>query len=129
MKELKRTTSFIFKWALAIIIILSLTALYLWGIKAALGIIAGGAMGISNLYLLSLSLKKAIKFDPLPARAYMVIQYFLKYGFWFFVFYTLLKNNQINLVSTIIGMLIVKAVIFVVNIFDMWPQQQNECNG
>ena len=129
MKEVKQTTGFISKWSLTVITILSLVVLYFWSLKDALGIIAGGMMGVANLYLLSFSLKKAVNFNPLPARAYMIVQYLLKYGFWFFVFYTLLKHNQINLVSTIIGMLIVKSVIFIINLFDMWPQQKTECKG
>ena len=125
MEEIKQTTAFIIKWTLVTVVLISSFVFYLWGLKDALGIIAGSAMGITNLFLLSFSLKKAISFEPIPASAYMFIQYLLKYGFWFFVFYTLLKNNHINLVSTIIGMLIVKAVIFVINFFDVWPQHQN----
>ena len=126
MKEVKETRSFIIKWALVVVAISSTIVFYLWGLKNALGIIAGSTMGITNLYLLSFSLKKAVDFEPLVARIYMIVQYVLKYGFWFFVFYTLLKNNQINLLPTIIGMLIVKLVIFIINLFDMWPQHQND---
>ena len=129
MKEVKETTAFIIKWTLVAVIIISSFVFYFWSLKDALGIIAGSAMGITNLFLLSFSLKKAIGFEPLPAGAYMVIQYLLKYGFWFFILYTLIKNNHINLFSTIIGMLIVKVVIFTINFFDMWPQHQNDWTG
>ncbi|MGM0369268.1 MAG: ATP synthase subunit I [Bacillota bacterium] len=129
MEIVKETTDFIVKWTIIVLITLSLIVFYLWGLKNALGIIAGGLMGVINLYLLSFSLKKAIGFDPLPAKAYMFVQFLLKYGFWFFVFYTLLENNHINLVSTIGGMLVVKIVIFGINIFDMWPQHQTEYQG
>ncbi|MBM7557016.1 ATP synthase subunit I [Halanaerobacter jeridensis] len=129
MKEVKQTTGFIVKWTLLTVVIISLFVFYFWGSKNALGIIAGSTMGVTNLYLLSFSLKKAVNFEPLVARVYMIVQYVLKYGFWFFVFYTLIKNNQINLFPTIIGMLIVKLVIFVINLFDMWPQHQNDWTG
>ncbi|MFO7819550.1 MAG: ATP synthase subunit I [Halanaerobacter sp.] len=129
MKEVKETTIFIIKWTLAAVFMISTFVFYLWGLKDALGIIAGSAMGISNLFLLSFSLKKAIGFEPISAGAYMIVQYLLKYGFWFFILYTLIKNNHINLFSTIIGMLIVKVVIFVINFFDIWPQHQNNWTG
>lgn len=129
MKEVKETRGFIVKWSLIVIAIVSGGVFYFGGLKNALGILAGSTMGVTNLYLLSFSLKKAVSFDPLPARVYMIVQYILKYGFWFFVFYTLLKHNQINLLPTIIGMLLVKLVIFTINFFDMWPQHQNDWTG
>ena len=85
-------------------------------------------MSIINFYLLSLSLQKAVKFTPVKAGVYVFTQYILRYILWFAVFYIALKRKDVNLLTTIVGMLTVKVVVLIGNIMGYFKADKKTVN-
>lgn len=124
MKELRRTEYFVIKHTIILNLFLAILLLAFFDKKSAFGLLVGSIMGIINFHLLAISLQKAVKFTPTKAQAYMVVQYIFRYILWFTVFYVALKRQDVNLLTTIIGMLTIKLVILLSNIFKFYPQNE-----
>ncbi|OCL25652.1 hypothetical protein U472_15085 [Orenia metallireducens] len=124
MKELRRTEYFVIKYTIILNLFLAILLLAFFDKKSAFGLLVGSIMGIINFHLLAISLQKAVKFTPTKAQAYMVVQYIFRYILWFTVFYIALKRQDVNLLTTIIGMLTIKFVILLSNIFKFYPQNE-----
>lgn len=118
MKELRETEFFIIKWTILFNLVLGIALLIFFDKRSSFGLLVGSIMGIINFHLLSISLQKAVKFTPTKAQAYMVFQYIFRYILWFLVFYIALKRPDVNLLTTVIGMLTVKVIILITNIFN-----------
>ncbi|WP_018248201.1 ATP synthase subunit I [Orenia marismortui] len=123
MEELKETKNYIVKWT-ALLNLIIILILLCFDFKSAFGWFVGGLMSIINFILLSHSLQKAVKFPPIKAQAYVFIQYIFRYLLWFTVFYIALKRPDVNLLTTIVGMLSVKIVILLSNLFKSYPQKE-----
>ncbi|AGB42340.1 ATP synthase I chain [Halobacteroides halobius DSM 5150] len=124
MKQLTTTKRFIFKWASILNLLLIFLVAFFFGQRATLGLIVGAIMSLINFHLLSFSLQKAVKFEPVKAGIYTFIQYIIRYSLWFAVLYISLQRPDINLVTVIVGMLTVKIVVLIVNVFNFWPEDQ-----
>ncbi len=125
MESLLKTKGYIIKWTIILDLLLMIVILFLFDLKSMFGIFVGGLMSILNFHLLSLSLKKAVNFEPVKAGIYVFIQYILRYTLWFAVFYIALKRSDVNLLTTVIGMFTVKIVILVSNLFNCLPKEQD----
>jgi hypothetical protein len=86
------------------------------------GVFAGFTLGvvfsILNLKLLSLALEKAVAMNPKNAAEYVVSRYLARYFLAAAVLVLSLKSDYINVIGTIFGLLLIKFVILVNNIFD-----------
>jgi hypothetical protein len=124
VKELRKTEFFVIKYTIILNLFLAVISLIFFDKRTAFGLLVGSVMGIVNFHLLAISLQKSVSFTPTKAQAYMVVQYIFRYILWFTVFYIALKRPDVNLLTTIIGMLTIKFVILVSNIFKVFPQNQ-----
>ncbi|WP_027338767.1 ATP synthase subunit I [Halonatronum saccharophilum] len=121
MKEVKETKILVLKGVALLNIVLILLMLIFFDLRSAYGIFIGSLIGVINFHLLSLSLQKAVKLEPTKAGFYAFIQYIIRYILWFLVFYIALKRPDVNILTTIVGMLSVKVVILVINVFNLYP--------
>lgn len=76
-----------------------------------LGMIFGTSIGILNFLLLSNTVKKAILMEPEKAYGYTMGNYIVRYIIYFVVLLIAALADYINLVTTILGLLMIKIVI------------------
>lgn len=84
----------------------------------AMGLIFGTLISILNFKLLDNTITKAVNMPPNRATSYTIAHYFARYIIYFIVLIVAAKADYINLLSTILGLFIVKFVILGSNIFD-----------
>lgn len=125
MKEVRETKIFVIKWSMIVMVTLCVATLIFFDARSSFGFFVGGMMSIINFNLLSLSLQKAVKFSPLKAKIYVFVNYIFRYILWFISFYIALKRPDVNLLTTIIGMLTVKLVILASNILNFSVQEKD----
>lgn len=82
------------------------------------GLIFGGLIGCLNFLHLGKTMENAVKMNPGKAQAYASSQYFLRFFATGIVITISLKADYINVLATIIGLLLVKFVIFITHLFD-----------
>ncbi|MDR7869483.1 MAG: ATP synthase subunit I [Tissierellaceae bacterium] len=83
-----------------------------------LGYVFGALISMIALKLLDNTINKAISMSPNKASAYSMFHYFLRYFIYFVVLSVAAIADYLNLAATILGLLIVKFVIFISTIFD-----------
>ncbi len=83
-----------------------------------LGFVFGGTIGILNFVLLGQILKKSVKMVPHKAQGYVSMNYFLRLTLIGFVIITALRADYLNAFCVIIGLLLIKPVIFCTQIFN-----------
>lgn len=76
-----------------------------------LGMIFGTSIGILNFLLLSNTVKKAILMEPAKAYGYTMGNYIVRYTIYFVVLLIAALADYINLVTTVLGLLMIKIVI------------------
>lgn len=82
------------------------------------GFIFGGFIGILNFMQLARTVEKAVKMNPGSAQAYASISYFIRFVIMAVVLIVSLKADYINALATVIGLLSIKFIILVTNMFD-----------
>ena len=87
-------------------------------LKWTYGFIFGGFIGILNFMQLARTVEKAVKMNPGSAQAYASISYFIRFAIMAVVLIVSLKADYINALATIIGMLSIKFIILVTNLFN-----------
>ncbi|RBP37803.1 ATP synthase subunit I [Garciella nitratireducens] len=83
-----------------------------------LGVAFGLTLSLLNFRLLYLTLNKAIQMSPKKAQVYTTSRYFIRYILVGLCIYISLKAPYINVVGTIIGLLLLKMVIYLSNFFN-----------
>lgn len=86
-------------------------------LKWAYGFTFGSLIGILNFMQLARTMEKAVKMNPGSAQAYASISYFIRFGIMAVVLIVSLKADYINALATVIGLLSIKFIILVSNIF------------
>ncbi|MCK8828022.1 ATP synthase subunit I [Natroniella acetigena] len=124
MKALRKTRLFVLKWTALLDFCILLLLFVLSSYKIAFGFFVGSVMSLINFQLLSTSLQKAVEFSPIKAGIYVFVQYIIRYMLWFAVFYIALQRNDVNLLTTVMGMLTVKLVVLTINALNYWPNSQ-----
>jgi len=108
------------KWVIIVDLLLIILSIFIF--KSAkpwiLGYIFGGAIGVLNFIELGKTLEKAVTMNPAKAQGYAASKYFVRYIITGIVIFVSLKANYINALGTIIGLLLVKFVIIVTNLFN-----------
>jgi hypothetical protein len=82
------------------------------------GFVFGGFIGILNFMQLARTVEKAVTMNPGSAQAYASISYFIRFAIMAIVLIVSLKADYINALATVIGLLSIKFIILVTNIFD-----------
>jgi len=81
------------------------------------GYLFGGLIGILNFMLLARTIEKAMKMVPSRAQMYASANYFIRFSIMALVLIVSLKADYINTLATLIGLLLIKFVILVTNLF------------
>lgn len=81
------------------------------------GLAFGSIFSILNLRLLSLALEKAVNMNPGKAQGYVLSRYIMRLIITALVLLISLKATYINIIGTIIGLLLPKISILIVNLF------------
>lgn len=115
-----KVISGIIKKAIALsLIIIGILALFLKEPKSyILGMIFGSSISILNFILLALTTRKAVLKNPSKAYGYSVGNYFIRYIIYFVVLLVAARAEYIDFLTTVLGIFIIKIVIFTNAIYD-----------
>ena len=81
------------------------------------GYIFGGLIGILNFLLLGNTMYKASMMHPTKAQRYASMHYFIRLLITALVIIIALKADYLNAISVVIGLLLIKQVIFFSQVF------------
>jgi hypothetical protein len=81
------------------------------------GYIFGGAIGILNFMLLAKTMEKAVEMSPHKAQGYATVNYFIRFAITGVVLFIALKADYINALAVIVGLILIKLIILVTNLF------------
>lgn len=82
------------------------------------GYIFGGLIGILNFLLLGNTMYKASMMHPARARIYAGTNYYIRLLITAIVIIIALKADYLNAISVVIGLLLIKQIIFFSQVFD-----------
>lgn len=85
---------------------------------AILGLIFGGIISIVSFKLMDNTLTKALGLPENKARAYTMKHYILRFIIYFVVLLVAALADYLSILTTLIGLMLVKYVIIFSNIFD-----------
>ena len=78
-----------------------------------LGVAFGSIIAILNFRLLALTMEKAVELPPGKAQAYTAIRYLIRMFIVAAVVFVSVKNPNINVIGTILGLISTQIVIFI----------------
>ena len=82
------------------------------------GYIFGGLIGILNFLLLGNTMYKASMMHPTRARVYAATHYYIRLLITGIVIIIALKADYLNAISVVIGLLLIKQIIFFSQVFN-----------
>lgn len=82
-------------------------------IHSILGVVFGSVIAILNFRLLALTMEKSVDFSPGKAQAYTASRYLVRMFIVAVVVFVSVKNPNINVIGTILGLVSTQIVIFV----------------
>jgi hypothetical protein len=82
------------------------------------GLVFGSAISALNFVELGNTLRRAVAMPPARAQGYATRKYFVRYIVTGVVLYVSIIAPYINVLGTIIGMTIIKFIIFATNLFN-----------
>ncbi|MDN5297925.1 MAG: hypothetical protein PWP51_478 [Clostridiales bacterium] len=82
------------------------------------GLVFGSAISALNFVELGITLRRAVAMPPAKAQGYATRKYFVRYIVTGEVLYVSIVAPYINVLGTIIGMTIIKFIIFATNLFN-----------
>ncbi len=85
-------------------------------ISIILGVVFGSIIAILNFRLLALTMEKAVEYSPGKAQAYSSLKYLVRMFIVAIVVFVSVKNPNINVIGTVLGLLSTQIVIFVKNL-------------
>lgn len=83
-----------------------------------LGLIFGSLISILSFRLMDISTKKIVGMAPQKASNYATGQYFIRYSIYFAVLVIAALADYLNILTTFLGLIMVKIVIFSDTIYD-----------
>lgn len=78
-----------------------------------LGVVFGSIIAILNFRLLALTMEKAVEYSPGKAQAYSSMRYMVRMVIVAVVVFVSVKNPNINVIGTVLGLISTQIVIFV----------------
>ena len=120
MSKLSDTRNKVIQWTIGISFLIILISFFIIDEpkKFSIGLVFGMLIAILNFIELEKTLKKSIKMKPENAQSYATKKYFLRYGITALVIFVAIKVDHIDLLGTILGLLLLKFVIFITNLFN-----------
>lgn len=120
MEETRQLQHKIIKWLIIIdILILGISFVFLKEpLSFAYGLIFGSAISGLNFLELGATLRRAVTLPPDKAQGYATRKYFVRYIVSAVVIYISIVAPYINVLGTIVGMSIIKTIIFATNLFN-----------
>lgn len=82
-------------------------------IHVMLGVVFGGIIAILNFRLLALTMEKAVDLPPGKAQAYTASRYLVRMFIVAAVVFVSVKNPNINVIGTVLGLISTQIVIFI----------------
>ena len=82
-------------------------------IHIILGVVFGSIIAILNFRLLALTMEKAAELPPGKAQSYTAIRYFVRMSIVAVVVFVSVKNPNINVIGTILGLISTQIVIYI----------------
>ena len=82
-------------------------------IPSILGVVFGSIIAILNFRLLALTMEKAVDLPPGKAQAYTASRYLVRMFIVAVVVFVSVKNPNINVIGTVLGLISTQIVIFV----------------
>ncbi len=113
-QEVKEVTKGISIYAIIVAIILLIVTKS--RIQMILGLIFGSIIAILNFRLLALTMEKVVDFSPGKAQAYTASRYLIRMFIVAVVVFVSVKNPNINVIGTVLGLISTQIVIFVKNL-------------
>ena len=110
-KEVNEVTKGIAIYAIIASLILSIVTKET--IPSILGVVFGSIIAILNFRLLALTMEKAVDLPPGKAQAYTASRYLVRMFIVAVVVFVSVKNPNINVIGTVLGLISTKIVIFV----------------
>lgn len=101
---------------LAVLIVISFVFLN-EPMRWAYGYIFGGLIGILNFILLARTMERAVEMPPHKAQGYATVNYFIRFIITGVVIIVALKADYINALAAVIGIVLIKLIILVTNLF------------
>ena len=83
-----------------------------------LGLIFSTLISMLNFRNLALTMKKAVNMTPRRAQVYASSHYFLRFFITGIVLYISIRAEYLHLFGAVIGLLLIKVVIFATNLFN-----------
>jgi hypothetical protein len=83
------------------------------------GLLLGLIISFLLFRLKILNLEQALKMNSIKANKYIRNRYLVNYIIYFFVLFVAYKNENLNFVSTVIGLLLMRYTIIGIAIFDI----------
>lgn len=128
MEEVKALQIAVIKYTALIVAIASVALLV--GLKTAatpfiLGLILGSAISVLTFMLLANTIVKASFMTPGRAQLYMGANYFVRYAIIAIVLFISTKMPYLNVFATAIGVLLVKGILYVIQLSDKSKQKRN----
>ena len=120
MNDVKKLTIHIIKITVIVAIGISfLGVIFISNFKPFIfGIIFGSLLGILNFYDLYLTLTKASTMNSGHASNYALFKYVVRYVFMGIALLVSIKATYINVIGTIIGLVLIKIVVLITNLFN-----------
>ena len=82
-------------------------------IHMILGVVFGSIIAILNFRLLAISMEKSVDLSPGKAQAYTGIRYMVRMFIVAVVVFISVKNPNINVIGTVLGLISTQIVIFI----------------
>ncbi|MCI6458633.1 MAG: ATP synthase subunit I [Clostridiales bacterium] len=82
-------------------------------IHIMLGVVFGSVIAILNFRLLALTMEKAVDMSPGKAQAYTSMRYLVRMFIVAVVIFVSVKNPNINVIGTVLGLISTQIVIFI----------------
>ncbi len=110
----------IYKWlAIMFFVIAGVAVLFIRNyMPFVLGLTFGIIISALNFLQLALTLKKSVQMTPKRAHTYAAMHYYIRFIIYGVVIYVSIKVPNINVLGTIIGLLLIKVVIYFTNLFN-----------
>lgn len=80
------------------------------------GLVYGTVFSLLNFRLLHLTISKSLNMTPNKARSYVASRYILRYVLAGSMLYVAITNENIHVLGAIVGLLLIKAVIYGLNL-------------
>ncbi len=88
------------------------------GTPFLLGLVFGSTIGLLNFFELAKTLERAITMPPGKAQNYTTRKYFFRFLLTGIVLFVALKAPYLNALGTVLGLLLIKAVIYLTQLFN-----------